>query len=184
MAEQHAYDAARFGALIAQAGPDDWARPSPDVGWTAFDVANHVMEWLPGFLAARTGIELSSVNLAEDAVAAWTQRAEEVQKLIEERGDQPFTSPMFGESTLAQMLGQFYVADLWMHSWDLAKSLGLSFDLGAERAAEALAGMQAMDDVLRQGGQFGPKVPVPDDAPPQDRFLGFIGRDPAWQPPA
>ena len=184
MAERHAADAARFGALIAEAGADDWARPSPDAGWTAFDVANHVVEWLPGFLASRSGIELTPVDLRDDALAAWTLRTDEVQRVIEERGDEPFVSPAFGESTLAQMLGQLYVGEVWMHGWDLAQALGLPFDLGAERSAEALASMQPMDDLLRQGGQFGPKVPVPDDASPQDRFLGFIGRDPAWQPPA
>jgi len=29
---------------------------------------------------------------------------------------------------------------------------------------------------------FGPPVSVPDDAPVQDRLLGFFGRDPAWEP--
>jgi hypothetical protein len=37
---------------------------------------------------------------------------------------------------------------------------------------------------MRASGQFGPAVPVPDDAPVQDRLIGFIGRDPAWRPPA
>jgi hypothetical protein len=25
-------------------------------------------------------------------------------------------------------------------------------------------------------------VPVPDDAPVQDRLMAFVGRDPAWRP--
>ena len=31
---------------------------------------------------------------------------------------------------------------------------------------------------------FGPEVPVPADAPLQDRLLGFIGRDPYLRPPS
>jgi len=46
-----------------------------------------------------------------------------------------------------------------------------------------LAGMQPIDEVLRASGQYGPKVPVPADAPVQDRLLGFIGRDPGWRAP-
>jgi hypothetical protein len=41
-------------------------------------------------------------------------------------------------------------------------------------------GMQPMDEVLRASGQFGPRVPVPDDADAQTKLLGFIGRDPSW----
>jgi hypothetical protein len=39
-------------------------------------------------------------------------------------------------------------------------------------------GMLQMDEILRSSGQYGPRVPVPDDADPQTKLLGFIGRDP------
>ena len=87
---------------------------------------------------------------------------------------------MFGTLTIASAIDRFYTTDVWMHSWDLAKALGRDIDLGEERCAGALEGMQAMDEVLRSSGQFGPRVPVPDDASAQDRFIGFIGRDPSW----
>jgi hypothetical protein len=38
--------------------------------------------------------------------------------------------------------------------------------------------MLPMDDVLRQSGQFGPRVEVADDAHAQTRLLAFIGRTP------
>jgi hypothetical protein len=40
--------------------------------------------------------------------------------------------------------------------------------------------MEPIDELLRQSGQYGPKVPVSDDADVQTRMLAFIGRDPAW----
>ena len=49
-------------------------------------------------------------------------------------------------------------------------------------AAELLAGMEPIDELLRSSGQYGRRVAVPDDAPVQDRLVAFIGRDPAWRP--
>ena len=37
-----------------------------------------------------------------------------------------------------------------------------------------------MEEVIRASGQYGERVPVPEDADVQARMLGFIGRDPAW----
>ncbi|MGV9478517.1 hypothetical protein [Gordonia aichiensis] len=39
-----------------------------------------------------------------------------------------------------------------------------------------------IEQLLRSSGQFGPAVPVDDDADPITRLVGFIGRDPAWRP--
>ena len=36
--------------------------------------------------------------------------------------------------------------------------------------------------LLRSSGHYGPRVPVPDDADPETRLVGFIGRDPHWAP--
>ncbi|SFC22020.1 TIGR03086 family protein [Nocardioides terrae] len=178
-AEQHAHDAQRFAALTETASADDWSRPAPVEGWTARDVVRHLVEWLPGFVS-RAGVELTPVPVSEDPVAAWRARADEVQRVLEEQGDVVYASPMLGEMPLAVAINQFYTTDIWMHSWDLARALGADFDLGEERSAQTLAGMQPMDAVLRSSGQFGPAVPVPDDASAQERFVGFIGRDPAW----
>lgn len=180
-AEQHAYDAQRFASLTEAASADDWTRASPVAGWTARDVVDHLVEWLPGFVS-RAGVTLTPVSVAEDPVAAWRQRAAEVQGVLEEQGDVVYASPMLGEMPLSTAINQFYTTDIWMHSWDLARALDLEFDLGEERCAEVLAGMEPMEEVIRSSDQFGPRVPVPDDASAQDRLIGFIGRDPGWRP--
>jgi len=43
--------------------------------------------------------------------------------------------------------------------------------------------MEPIEDVMRRSGQYGPRVEVAEDADEQSRLLGFIGRDPLWQPP-
>ena len=47
-----------------------------------------------------------------------------------------------------------------------------------QTCADLLAGMEPIEELLRSSGQYGPRVPVPDDADVQTRLLGFIGRDP------
>ncbi len=42
--------------------------------------------------------------------------------------------------------------------------------------------MTGIEELLRSSGQYGPAVPVDDDADPVTRLVGFIGRDPAWRP--
>jgi len=39
-------------------------------------------------------------------------------------------------------------------------------------------GMEPLDELLRQSGQYGARVPVPDDADEQTRLIAFVGRDP------
>ena len=43
---------------------------------------------------------------------------------------------------------------------------------------QLLEGMLPMDEILRSSGQYGPRVPVPDDSDPQTLLLAFIGRNP------
>ena len=89
-----------------------------------------------------------------------------------------------GELPLADAIDRFYTTDVFLHSWDLARATDQPPGLDEAVCAELLAGMEPLDEMLRDSGQYGPRVPVPDDAPAMDRLMGFIGRDPDWQPPA
>lgn len=180
-AEQHTFDAQRFASLTEAATAGDWSRPSPVDGWTARDVVGHLVEWLPGFVSS-TGVTLTPVSVDDDPVAAWRRRADEVQRVLEDQGEVVYSSPMLGEMPLSAAINQFYTNDIWMHSWDLARALDVEIDLGEERCAAALVGMEPMEELIRNSGQFGPRVPVPADASAQDRLIGFIGRDPSWRP--
>jgi uncharacterized protein (TIGR03086 family) len=73
--------------------------------------------------------------------------------------------------------------DVLMHSWDVARAVGLDIALDPELSADALAMGQKNSDRLQASGMFGPPVAVDDDASVGDRMLGVFGRDPAWTPP-
>ncbi|MFF5988171.1 TIGR03086 family metal-binding protein [Prauserella flavalba] len=180
-ARRHADDAARFTALVESASAGDWARPSPVAEWTALDIVKHLVEWSRGFLKG-AGIELPALDVEADPAAAWNRHAADIQAILDDPAGRVLSNPNTGDKPVDEAIDQFYTADVWMHSWDLAKALGREPDLGQERCAAALDGMKPIEQLLRDSGQFGPAVPVPEDAPPQDRLMAFIGRDPAWRP--
>ncbi|GAA2788707.1 TIGR03086 family metal-binding protein [Saccharopolyspora taberi] len=180
-AQRHARDAARFTELVESASAADWARPSPVAGWTALDVVKHLVEWSRGFLRG-AGIELPALDVDADPVAAWRQHVSDVQAVLDDPGGRVLSNPHTGDKPVDEAIDEFYTADVWMHSWDLAKALGREPDLGLERCRAALAAMEPIDRLLRESGQFGPAVPVADGASAQDRLMAFIGRDPAWLP--
>ena len=67
-----------------------------------------------------------------------------------------------------------------MHTWDLSRATGQDDRLDPDFCAQLLGGMEQMEEVLRDSGQFGTRVEVPDDADAQTKLMGFIGRDPFW----
>ena len=86
--------------------------------------------------------------------------------------------------TLAAATDMIYTTDVFLHTWDLARATGQDDRMDPELCAGLVEGMVGMEELMRSSGQYGPRVPVPDDADPQTRLLGFIGRDPSWTPPA
>ena len=181
-ADRHRAVAGAFGRLVA--GARDWEAPAPVDGWTARDVVGHLVGWFPGFLSGG-GVALPpGPAVTDDPVAAWQHQADAVQELIEARGDESFTHPRAGTHLLAGAVDQFYTADVFMHSWDLARATGQEPGLDEDFAATLLEGMRPIEDLLRSSGQYGAAVPVAGDAPVVDRLMGFIGRDPDWAPPA
>jgi uncharacterized protein (TIGR03086 family) len=167
-------------------GTRSWDVSSPVAEWTARDVVRHLTEWFPPFLAAGSGIQLpAGPSVDDDPVGAWQAQCDAVQALL----DDPATAELvlsnrhIGEVPLDRAIDQFYTADVFMHTWDLARATGQDDRLDPDFCAELLAGMEPFEEVMRSSGQYGARVPVKDDASAQTKMLGFIGRDPDWTPP-
>ncbi|CAI9403432.1 TIGR03086 family metal-binding protein [Nocardioides sp. T2.26MG-1] len=182
-ADEHREIAAGFTARVL--GAADWEVPAPVAGWTARDVVDHLVTWSRAFLAG-LGVALPEVPSADDdPVGAWLGHAEGVQALLESpEGAEVVEHAHMGTRPLGDLLAMIYVGDVFLHTWDLARATGQDEHLDPDRCAAMLAGMEQMEDVLRSSGHYGPRVDVPPDADVQTRLVGFIGRDPAWRPPA
>ncbi|RBY91034.1 TIGR03086 family metal-binding protein [Blastococcus sp. TF02A-30] len=72
--------------------------------------------------------------------------------------------------------------ELVVHGWDLAVATGQGYapDGGSVRPCLQFAD-SVPDEPEARLGLYGPRVPVPDDAPLLHRLLGATGRDPGWR---
>src|SRR4051794_10774424 len=181
----HRETAGRFGALVRSAPREGWDHPSPVAAWRARDVVGHLVEWLPALLEGGSDVQLPEVPAAaDDPVAAWEAHTAAVQAILDDpaTAGRALTNPHIGTLPLADAIDRFYTSDVFLHTWDLARATGQSADLDPDRCAAMLAGMEPLDEMLRQSGQYGPRVDVPDDADAETRLVAFIGRDPGWSP--
>lgn len=176
-AERHRVVADTFAERVS--ATRDWDAPAPVAGWTALDVVDHLVTWLPGFLSGG-GVTLPpGTKTADDPVSAWRDHCAAVQELLATRGEEPFTHPQIGTFTLAEAVDRFYTADVFLHTWDLSRATGHEPDLDEGYAEELLTGMRPIEEMLRASGQYGAPVAVAEDATVVDQLMGFIGRDPA-----
>ncbi len=176
-AERHRVVAGTFGDRVR--GVSDWDAPSPVPEWTARDVVRHLVEWFPAFLESGAGVKLPAVPSADDdPVAAWTAHRDHVQALLDDpaTADLVLRNPNTGDVPLPEAVERFYTADVFMHTWDLARATGQDDTLDEEMCRTLYEGMLPMEGVLRASGQFGCHVDVPADADVQTRLLALIGR--------
>lgn len=178
-AERHRLVAAHFRGLID--GVTDWSAPSPVKEWDAEGVVEHPT-WLPGFLQHIAGRTLE-VAPADTPASRFAAQSDAVQALLDgPEASQVVETTMFGAMPLQHLIDQFYTADVFMHSWDLAAASGQDAALDTDYARQIFEGMSAMGPALHESGQFGTPRPVEPDASVQDQLIALIGRDPNWTP--
>jgi uncharacterized protein (TIGR03086 family) len=168
-----------FEAKVAATSPDQWANQSPCAAWTARDLVGHVIDVHAMMLRPLQRPLRDAPAGAEDPLGAFRAARADVEEVL----DDPQLAGteydgQFGTTKVENTIDQFLGFDLVVHGWDLARATGQDETIDPaeiERISEAFAGM---GDTMREYGVTGPEVPVPDDASPQDRFLGALGRRP------
>ncbi|MCO5993767.1 TIGR03086 family metal-binding protein [Actinoallomurus rhizosphaericola] len=178
--------------VVAKAGRDDLGRPTPCSAWTLGDLLAHMTAQHRGFAAAARGCGGDPAiwrprPLGADPAAAYAEAAEEVLSAFAGR-DVPareFALPEIGPGVTvsgAQAIG-FHFIDYVVHAWDVARSLGLPYELDDDLAEDALRVASAVpggEYRTRPGASFGPELPEPGNPSPLDRILTALGRSPNW----
>lgn len=152
----------------------DWDAASPCEGWTAADVLDHLMDTHRDFVS-RHGREIPLVS--GSPAEQWQHHAAAMDALVrdEEFTDTTMQTP-FGDSTVGQVLLDFYGMDLIVHRWDLATSQGADHRLSEDELAEVDAAVDGYGEAAYGPGIFKDPVPVPEGADRQARVLARTGR--------
>jgi uncharacterized protein (TIGR03086 family) len=169
-----------FTARVDGVPADRWDAPAPCEGWVARDIVVHLVEWVPSLLAAGADVDFGPLpDPAADPVGAWGALRSGIDTVLAdpEVGERRFSHPQAGDHALPDAIGTFVTPDVFVHTWDLARATGQDERLDPAIVDESVAGLSALaPDFLASTGQYGPRVPVPDDADPQTRLLALLGR--------
>lgn len=176
--------------LVAQATAADLSRPTPCAGWTLYGLLAHMTTQHYGFAAATRGeSDLAPWrlrSLGEDPVATYRDSADEVLAAFTTDGllDRMIPLAEFSSEILfsgAQAIS-FHFIDYVVHSWDVAKALGLEVTFEPDLLEAALDVARAVPggkSRLAPGAAFAPEVQWSGESR-LDEIVAMLGRSPTW----
>lgn len=164
-------------SAVVQAVPGSaWDRPSPCADWTAREVIAHIIDTQRDLLTGH-GHDLGPAPDLSNPGAALQHHAEQMLRLVNRDDVVDVTYDGFvGPTTVGATLVQFYVWDMLVHRWDVARATDGDEALSAEELDRIEAGADSFGEALHMDGICGPAVPTPPDADRQVQILGRLGR--------
>jgi uncharacterized protein (TIGR03086 family) len=179
----------QVGGLVAGTYPEALDRPTPCDDWDVRALLGHLVGVHRRIAHVGAGGHFSEVDaiveVADDRVrpelAAARAGIDRVWGLDGADGsvlDRELTVPW---GTMAgRFVGFGYVQELTVHAWDLAAATGRTDVLDDELATAVEENAHRVLPAEPRGGPipFGPPVDVPADAPPYERLVGWLGREP------
>ena len=162
--------AGKWNEVSAQIG-DRWDAATTCDGWTVRDLVDHTMHW-----QGQGGALFGAGTQPGDE---WSKIEPALSAALDDPANLEGNAPeQMGGMPKQQMVG-FVIGDLLLHSWDLARSLGVDDTLPAGAVEATMMGLgRVPEEMLRSESMFGPAVEVADDASAQDRLVAFCGRQP------
>jgi uncharacterized protein (TIGR03086 family) len=174
---------AEFDVRVRQVGDHQWQAATPDAGWSASDLVNHLVSedlWAPPLLAGSTiaevGDRFDGDVLGGDPKAAWAAAAAEAVRAVEADGAMDrIVHLSFGDFPGSEYTLQLF-ADHLIHAWDLARAIGADEHLDEELVASCATWFDSVEEAYRNAGVIGARPPVPGDADAQTLLLARFGR--------
>jgi uncharacterized protein (TIGR03086 family) len=159
----------------------DWDAPTPDTEWSVRDLVAHVVEeqqWVPQLLAGRS-IEQAKTHiepLREDLAGEWALYSFAAAAAWH-NADPSASVQLSSDTVTVEDYLREQVADITIHSWDLARAAGADERLDPELVQAVWCVFEPQQESLAATGLYASRVQVSDDADLQTRLLAVTGRD-------
>lgn len=167
---------------VEQIPPECWDEPSNLAGWSVRDLVGHVTGSTAKMVSLVEGGDIWQQPsapadwIAEDPVARLRDLAARLQNALPSVDFDAMRPSPQGEVPLRRALS-YPISDLVLHSWDVYRSVGRLVELPDGLLAFCRGLLESVPEAaLRRPGGFGPAQPVPDDATPTARLMGYLGR--------
>ena len=179
-------------SVVSQADPADLARPTPCADWTLGELITHMTAQHDGWAAAAAGDggDLSRWQPGPPAADPVREYAAAAGRVLAAFGADGVLDREFALAELSPLLRfpaaqaiSFHFIDYLVHGWDVARSLGMDYELEADLLAAALPVAQAVPDgEPRKLGvvPFAPGIQVAGDLSVMDQIVAMLGRSPSW----
>jgi uncharacterized protein (TIGR03086 family) len=175
----------KTGDVIAGVGADQADRPTPCPDYDVAALRDHIVGWIQVFDAGSNERafegDAMGYRCGADPEAEFRASAAGVVAGWREHGlDRPvrvISGEMPGEMVFNMTLMEYLT-----HGWDLAVATAQVPPYTGEEAAEILARAERTlpAEMRGDGTPFGPPISIGSEAPPLDRFIAFMGREPQF----
>ncbi|RDI25554.1 TIGR03086 family metal-binding protein [Lentzea flaviverrucosa] len=183
--QAHGVAMTEFDRRVRQIAPDQWSLGTPCREWSVRDLVGHLVHeqlWAPellaGCTAAQVGDRFDHDNLGDDPLVSWVVAAAAAREAW--LGPFALAKPVTvssGKLDAEEYCWQM-TADLAVHSWDLARSIGADERIDPDLASAVLKYVERNIDDWSGSSMFDSPVPVSPDADDQTRLIGLLGRNP------
>ncbi len=179
-------------SVVSQVSPADLTRPTPCADWPLSGLLAHMRAQHDGWVAAAAGDggNLSRWQPGPPAADPVREYAAAAGRVLAAFGADDVLERQFVLAELgpvarfaADQAISFHFIDYLVHGWDVARSLGVDYELEPELLAAALPVARAVPDGgLRQAGMvpFAPAIPVTGGLSVMDQIVAMLGRSPSW----
>ena len=176
------------GRLVAGVEPDQWERATPCTEWNVRQLVDHLVvgqqlfaRVLGGepFEQAVAAVRAVDGSLRNDPAASYDASARELLAAFDDPGVlERLVRVPFGTVPGALAL-HLRIVECLVHGWDLATALGLPFDPPAALVEREIAVTgPLLGQVPPERHVFAPSRPPAESAPPIERLVAMLGREP------
>lgn len=183
--------AERTSRLVRGVRPDQLGLPTPCSDWDVRALINHLC--LGSQFCARVARgeraapDYETDFLGDDPAGAYQRWRDEMLEACSAPGLPEGTVHMMDAEVPGGVVLALALMDTVVHRWDLGRAVGVDPEIAPDVAELVLEQARPMipaemraptPDATTPSIPFGPPAEVPDDAPPADRLVAFLGRTP------